>query len=182
MARLPNLAREDLKPEDQKHVDAIVGTRGGIRGPFGVLLHSPDLASRVAATGAYVRFEGEIPNALREVAILVTGREIKNQYEFSAHARLAREAGVSEETIQAIVQGEDPDGLAGDEQIVARYARELVRDHGVADATYQAVEGRFGVQGTVDLTVLIGHYVLVGMVLSAFQVDLLPGMQPELPL
>ena len=51
MARLPNLAREDLKPEDQKHVDAIVGTRGGIRGPFGVLLHSPDLASRVAATG-----------------------------------------------------------------------------------------------------------------------------------
>ena len=182
MARLPNLAREDLKPEDRKHVDAIVGTRGGIRGPFGVLLHSPDLASRVAATGAYVRFEGEMPNALREVVILVTAREIRNQYEFSAHARLAREAGVSEDTIQAIVQGRAPYGLGGDEQLVARYAQELARDHGVSDAAYEAIEGRFGVQATVDLTVLIGHYVLVGMVLSAFQVDLPPGMTPELPL
>ena len=182
MARLPNLGREDLKPEDRKYVDDIVGTRGGIRGPFGVLLHSPDLASRVAATGAYVRYEGDMPNALREVVILVTAREINNQYEFTAHAGLARRAGVSEETIQTIAQGNAPDGLAGDEQVLARYAQELVRDRDVADGTYDAVKDRFGVQATVDVTVLIGHYVLVGFVLSAFQVDLLPGMTPELPL
>ena len=182
MARLPNLGREDLKPEDRKYVDDIVGTRGGIRGPFGVLLHSPDLASRVAATGAYVRCEGDIPNALREVVILVTAREINNQYEFTAHAGLARRAGVSEETIQTIAQGNAPDGLAGDEQVLARYTQELVRDRDVADGTYDAVKDRFGVQATVDVTVLIGHYVLVGFVLSAFQVDLLPGMTPELPL
>ena len=182
MARLPNLGREDLKPEDRKYVDDIVGTRGGIRGPFGVLLHSPDLASRVAATGAYVRYEGDIPNALREVVILVTAREINNQYEFTAHAGLARRAGVSEETIQTIAQGNAPDGLAGDEQVLARYTQELVRDRDVADGTYDAVKDRFGVQATVDVTVLIGHYVLVGFVLSAFQVDLLPGMTPELPL
>ena len=180
MARLPNLAREDLKPEEQKYVDEIVATRSGIRGPFGVLLHSPDVAARVAATGAYVRFEGDIPNALREVVILVTAREIKNQYEFTAHARLAREAGVSEDTIQTIIQGKAPDALSGDEQLLARYTQELVRDHEVPDATYDAVKDRFGVQGTVDITVLIGHYVLVGFVLSAFQVDLLPGMTPEL--
>ena len=182
MARLPNLGREDLKPEDRKYVDDIVGTRGGIRGPFGVLLHSPDLASRVAATGAYVRYEGDMPNALREVVILVTAREINNQYEFTAHAGLARRAGVSEETIQTIAQGNAPDGLVGDEQVLARYAQELVRDRDVADRTYDAVKDRFGVQATVDVTVLIGHYVLVGFVLSAFQVDLLPGMTPELPL
>ena len=180
MARLPNLGREDLKPEDRKYVDEIVGTRGGIRGPFGVLLHSPDVAARVAATGAYVRFEGDIPNALREVVILVTAREIKNQYEFTAHARLARQAGVSEDTIQTIIQGKAPDGLSGDEQILARYAQELLRDHNVSDATYDVVKDRFGVQGTVDVTVLIGHYVLVGLVLSAFRVDLPPDMAPEL--
>ena len=182
MARLPNLGMDDLRPEDRKYADDIVGTRGGIRGPFGVLLHSPDLASRVAATGAYVRYEGDLPNSLREVVILVTAREIGNQYEFSAHAALARKAGVSEETVQTIAQGNAPDGLDGDEQVLARYAQELVRGHSVSDAAYDAVEGRFGVRTTVDVTVLIGHYVLVGMVLSAFQVDLLPGMTPELPL
>lgn len=180
MARLPNLGREDLKPEDRRYVDEIVETRGGIRGPFGVLLHSPDVAARVAATGAYVRFEGDIPNYLREVVILVTAREIKNQYEFTAHAALARKAGVSEDTIQTIIQGKAPDGLSRDEQILASYAQELLRDHNVSDASYDAVKDRFGVQGTVDVTVLIGHYVLVGLVLSAFQVDLPLGMAPEL--
>ena len=181
MARLPNLTREELKPEDQKYFDEIAESRGGIRGPFGVLLHSPALAARVAATGAYVRFQGDIPNALKEVVILVTAQETKNQYAYTSHVRLARQEGVSDDTISSITQGKAPDGLSGDEELVARYARELVRDHAVTESTYNALKDRFGVRGTVDVTVLIGHYLLVGCVLAAFQVDLAPGVSPELP-
>jgi 4-carboxymuconolactone decarboxylase len=181
MARLPNLTREQLKPGDQQYFDQIVGSRGGIRGPFGVLLHSPDLAARVAATGAYVRYEGDLSNALREVIILATAREIKNQYEFTSHARLARQAGVPEDTIQAIARGTAPRGLGRDEALVTRYAQELVRDRRLTDLTFNALRDRFGVQATVDVTVLIGHYLLVGCVLAAFEVDLTPGMTPELP-
>ena len=181
MARLPNVTREQLSAEDQPYFDEIAESRGSIRGPYGVLLHSPRLAARVAATGAYVRFEGDMANALREVVILATAREIESQYEFSAHARLAREAGVSEDTIRDIASGTAPDGLSGDEAMLVRYTRELLRDHKIGDATFNAVRDRFGVQGTVDLTGLIGHYVLVGQVLAAFDVDLAPGLTPELP-
>ena len=66
------------------------------RGPFGVLLNSPKLAARVADTGAFVRFEFGQPEGLKETLIIATAREMKQQYEFSAHARLARQAGVSE--------------------------------------------------------------------------------------
>ena len=52
MARLPNLERDQLKAEDQKYYDEIAGSRGSIRGPYGVMLHSPDVAARVAHTGA----------------------------------------------------------------------------------------------------------------------------------
>jgi len=38
MARLPNLTREQLKPEDQKFYDAISDSRAGVRGPFGQVL------------------------------------------------------------------------------------------------------------------------------------------------
>src|SRR5215204_5550047 len=102
MARLPNLDKDQLKPENLKFYDVIADSRGGVRGPYGVLLHSPDLASRMAHTGSYVRYNLDLPEALRGTIIIATAREIHSQYEFFAHALLARQAGLSEETIQAI--------------------------------------------------------------------------------
>ena len=181
MARLPNVNRDELKPEDQQYFDEIVGSRGSVRGPYGILLHSPQLAARVAHTGTFVRFEFDVPEALKELVIITTAREVTSQYEFSAHARLAREAGVSEETIQAIAKGTAPQGLSGDEEILVRYTKELVRDHKISDATFNAVRDRFGVQNTVNFTGLIGHYLLVGQILLAFDVELAPGMTAEIP-
>lgn len=181
MARLPNVTREQLKTEDQKFYDDIAGSRGSIRGPYGVLLHSPDLAARVAATGAYVRFDFDMPNSLKEVVIIAAAREAKSQYEFSAHARLAREAGVSEDTITAIAQGKAPEGLSGDEETLVRYTIELLRDRKISDATFDAVKNKWGDRGVVDVTALIGHYLLVAQILGAFEVELGPGMTAELP-
>ena len=182
MARLPEVTRDQLKPEDQEYFDQIVGSRGSIRGPYGVLLHSPKLAARVAHTGTYVRFDCDIPNGLKEVVIITTAREIKSQYEFTAHARLARESNVSDDTIRAIAQGTAPEGLSGDEAMLVRYTKELLQNHKISDDTFNAVQDRFGVQGTVDVTGLIGHYLLVGQILAAFDVELAPGVKPELPL
>ncbi len=181
MARLPNVNRDELKPEDQQYFDEIVGSRGSVRGPYGILLHSPQLAARVAHTGTFVRFEFDVPEALKELVIITTAREVTSQYEFSAHARLAREAGVSEETIQAIAKGTAPQGLSGDEEILVRYTKELVGNHKISDATFNAVKDRFGVQDTVNFTGLIGHYLLVGQILLAFDVELAPGMIAEIP-
>ncbi len=181
MARLPNVNRDELKPADQQYFDEIVGSRGSVRGPYGVLLHSPQLAARVAHTGTFVRFDFDVPEALKELVIITTAREITSQYEFSAHARLAREAGVSDETIKAVADGTAPQGLSGDEEILVRYTKELVRDHKISDATFNAVRDRFGVQNTVNFTGLIGHYLLVGQILLAFDVEMAPGMTAEIP-
>ena len=183
MARLPSITSEQLNPDEWHYLDEIVKSRGSVRGPYGMLLHSPKLAARVAATGEFVRFEsGFLSNALKEVVILATAREINSQYEFSAHARLAREAGVSEDTIRTIASGAAPEPLSGDEEMLARYTIELLRDRKISDPAFNAVKDRFGPQGTVELTVLIGHYLLVGQVLAAFDVELAPGVTPELPL
>jgi 4-carboxymuconolactone decarboxylase len=181
MARLPNLTKDQLKPEDQKFFEAIADSRGGVRGPYGVLMHSPDLAARVAHTGSYVRYNLDLPETLRETIIIATAREIKSQYEFFAHARLARQAGVTENTIQAIAHGTAPQGLAGDEAMLVRYAQELLRHHKISDATFNAVRDRFGMQRTLEITALVGHYLLVGQILAAFEVELPEGAKEELP-
>jgi 4-carboxymuconolactone decarboxylase len=181
MARLPNISREQLKPEDQQFYDSIADSRGGVRGPYGVLMHSPDLAARIAHTGSYVRYNLDLPEALRETIIIATAREIKSQYEFFAHARLARQAGLSEDTIQAIAQGTAPQGLSGDEAILVRYVQELLRQHKISDATFNAVRDRFGMRETLEITALVGHYLLVGQILAAFEVELPEGVKPEIP-
>ena len=181
MSRIPAVERDELAPDDRHYFDRIAESRGSVRGPYSVLLNRPKLAGLVSDLGAYVRFETDIPKVLTEVVTLATAREIRSRYEFYAHAPLARKAGVSEETIHAIAQGAAPQGLSGDEDLVVRYAQELLRDRKISDATFGAVQDRFGVQGTVDLTALIGHYLLVGHVLAAFELEPPPGEPQEFP-
>lgn len=181
MARLSAVTREQLDPEDHQYFDSIVGSRGSIRGPYGVLMHSPKLAARVADTGAFVRFDFGIPESLKEIVIIATAKEMESQFIFSGHAKLARTAGVSDETIKAIATGTAPAGLSGDEALLVGYVHELLQDHKVTEATYKALVDRFGEQDTIHLAVLVGHYLLVAQVLCTLDVELGEGMVAELP-
>ena len=50
----------------------------------------------------------------------------------------------------------------------------------MSDETFGEVSGHFGMQKTVEITALMGHYLLVGQILSAFEVELPEGVQPEI--
>ncbi len=97
MSRLPAPTRDALPPEGQRAWDVIAGTRGGVPGPYGVLIRHPALAERVAALGTILRFEGALPGADRELAILTAGRELGARFEWHAHEPLARQEGVRPE-------------------------------------------------------------------------------------
>jgi 4-carboxymuconolactone decarboxylase len=181
MARVPNVTREQLSPEHHEFYDSIAGSRGSVRGPYGILMHSPDLAARVAHTGSYVRFDLDLPESLKETVIITAAREIKNQYEFAAHARLARQHGVPEDTIQAIARGTAPEGLPSDAALLVKYTKELLQNHKISDTTFNAVKDKYGIPKTVEITALIGHYLLVGQILTAFEVDLPEGAKAEIP-
>lgn len=46
---------------------------------------------------------------------------------------------------------------------------------------FQGVQDHFGSQKTVETTALVGHYLRVGQILLAFEVDLPEGGKPEIP-
>lgn len=181
MARIPQISGKDEVAEEYHHiVDSISSSRGRISGPFSVLLHSPEVAGRAAHLGAYIRFDSTLPGDLREVAINTAAREFDCDYEWAAHARLAKEAGVSDEAIDAIANRGELDALSEDEALVIQYGRELFRDHRISDATYKAAEARFGVQGVVELTATMGYYGMLACALNAFEVEP-PADAPKLP-
>src|SRR5258708_16909028 len=73
MTRVAEVKERDALPESQRPAfDDIVASRGSIRGPFGVLLHSPELARRAAALGGYLRYESSLEARVRETAVNAT--------------------------------------------------------------------------------------------------------------
>ena len=181
MARLPEVTREQL-PQNQQHIyDEIAGSRGSVRGPFAMLMHSPEMAGRAAHLGAYLRFETSLEKSVLELVTLTVAREWDCQYEWTAHEPQAREAGVREEAIAAIKERKAPHGLSDDEAVLVGYAQELVRDHRVSEATFAAARERLGHQGLVDLTATVGYYSLIASVLNAFEIQPAAGVTPLLP-
>jgi len=179
--RFKLLTEAAMTPRQREAYDGIVsGPRKGAMGPFNALLRSPDVADRVQRVGEYVRFQSTIPAPLNEMAILITGRFWSAQFEFWAHSRLARTAGLDGAIIDAIGAGRRPSTMSDDERIVYDFCTELFRDKAVSDGTFKAVVGRFGEQGVIDLIAASGYYSIVSMVLNVDRYPLPAGEQPPL--
>ena len=181
MARLSEVTRNEVPPEKQHIYDEIAGSRGSVRGPFAMLMHSPEVAGRAAHLGAYLRFESSLEQSVVELVTLATAREWNCQYEWTAHEPQARAAGVSDGTIAAVRERRAPEGLSPDEAVVVSYAQELLHHGAVSDATFAAAKERLGPQGVVDLTATIGYYSMIASVLNAFDVQPAAGVTPLLP-
>jgi 4-carboxymuconolactone decarboxylase len=170
-ARVPLVDRASATPAQLAAWDRIAQSRGRVAGPFAALLHSPELARRIAETGHYVRFDGPLAQADRELAIITVARAFDCRYEWAAHAVLARRAGVREEAIVAVGERRAPAGLTPAEAEVHGYAAALLGEHRVSDAAFAALERRFGREGLVDLTATIGYYAMIACALNAFGIE-----------
>jgi len=179
--RFAVLTETTMTPRQREAYQGIVsGPRKGAAGPFNALLRSPDVADRVQRMGEYVRFQTSIPAALNEMAILITGRLWGAQYEFWAHRRLARTAGLADAIIDAIAEGRRPPTMSADERVVYDFCTELFRDKSVSDGAFAAVRNRFGEQGVIDLVAASGYYSIVSMVLNVDRHPLPAGEEPPL--
>lgn len=142
------------------------GPRKGVFGPFLPLLQSPPLAQLVGDLGAHLRFQGTLPERVRELVICAVSRHVGNQFEWLLHAAAAARAGVDASAIEALRLGRRPAPLADDEQLAIDFTTELVQYHGVSDPTYAAAERCFGALGVVELSTLIGYFAMVCWVMN----------------
>ena len=171
MARIPLIEKKENLPTEHHGIyDAIAQSRGVVRGPFAALLHSPEIAQRTAHLGSYIRFESQLDPKILELAALAAARELECRHEWAAHVTHAAKAGVRQETIRAIHQRKAPQGLSSDEAQIVSYVHELLRSRRVSEPTFQALLGRLGVRGLVELTATVGYYAMLACTLNAFEV------------
>ena len=78
--RLPLPERRELDEAGQRAYDSLADPKGpslrGLRGPGGILLHSPALARHTRPLNHYLRHEAGLDGRVRELAILTTAREL----------------------------------------------------------------------------------------------------------
>ncbi|WP_048438048.1 carboxymuconolactone decarboxylase family protein [Caenimonas sp. SL110] len=182
--RMPLPEASTLNDEQRGAAQALIdGPRKGVYGPFLPLLRSPQLLDRVAKLGEYLRFESVLDARIRELVTCAASRHVSNQFEWQMHEPLALKAGVSQATLDALRVGARPKQLPADEEIALDLARELLATHGVSDGTYGVASEQFGEQGVVELTTLIGYFVMVSWLMNVARTPALasatgPGIKP----
>ena len=143
---------------------------GRLVGPFNAILASPEIASSFLALQASEQEHTSLHERVRQVVILTVGAVWKSDYERYAHAAVARKAGLSDEVIRALAEGQQTDDLTEDERIAQRFTKQLTADRQVDDSLYAEAESTLGTKGIVDLIVLAGCYGIVSSLLNAFRV------------
>src|SRR6202167_5953059 len=137
--RFRPLTWDEMTPAQKTMIEHLLsGDRGGVGGPFNILLRSPEMGDLAQQFGASMRFHSSMPPRLNEFAIILTARFWTAQYEWNAHRRAAAHAGLSEDIIQAVAAGKRPAKMAADEETVYNFCTEVLKTHQVGDATFQA--------------------------------------------
>src|SRR6266853_2928409 len=166
--RMPPIPADKLTAAQKKAAEVFAEGRGyAVRGPFVPLIRSPEVMLRAKAMGDYLRFKSTLGPRLNEMVILITAREWTQQYEWHAHAEIARKEGLRREIADAIADGRRPVGMAEDEEIAYDMATEILRLKRVSDASYRRAVAKFGEQGVIDLLGVVGYYNFLGIVMNA---------------
>ncbi len=183
MPRITLPSPESMTPEQRRVYDAVVsGPRGKVVGPLRAALHSPELAERWQALGAFLRYRTQLTPRQSELAILVTGRACQAPFEWYAHRIEAEKAGIEAEVIEALLAQRMPAALDETDAAIVQYATELNRHRSVSDATHARALARLGERTLVELTALVGYYTMVAMTLNAHEIPLPEGVAPAFPL
>lgn len=188
MSRYPSIPREDMHHAQRRVADAVgqrrkpsASSQGGVEGPFVPLVHVPGILDRFQFLGEHCRFHTSLPAKLRELAIIVTARQVAAQLEFHVHAMEAHEFGMADAKIEAVAAQRRPEDMDDDEALTHDFCLAMVTDGRVDDDLFKRTKARFGEAGIIDLIATCGYYGTLGLVINTAQPDtpaFLAGFKP----
>jgi alkylhydroperoxidase family enzyme len=193
--RLPWFAPPDFDAAMRALYDRIVGgprssgpqafertdEAGRLHGPFNALLVSPDVGTAIAELGSAIRFKSAFSPRVREIAILEVAVVRASSYEWFAHSRVGKQAGLTDAEIATLHAGTDAPTLSPTEALVRRLIRTLLRERDLDDATFTSAVEALGERGLMDLIALVGYYDLLALSLRVWRTPLPAGTEPPFP-
>jgi 4-carboxymuconolactone decarboxylase len=180
MSRVPLAKREDLNPEDRKLWDEFWNKRGDVVPNYAALFNNPEVAIRLGRLGSYARYDTKLDPRVKALGVLTSAREVNGHYVWTVNQAPAKAAGISDDIISAIREFRAPVGLEPEDAAVVQFLLELLRQHRVSDATFEALRSRLGDAGIIELLIVAGYYQALANCLQALEVDLPEGVTSAL--
>jgi alkylhydroperoxidase family enzyme len=145
------------------------------------LLHNPSVADGWNSFIGAIRTRTSVPEGLKELAISRVAVLNKAVHEWDIHAALALKAGISKDTMQAVlespVNGRDwkrndwgSEGLGEDEKAVLLYTDQMTIGVEVEDAVVEGLKRVLNDTQVVELTATVAAYNAVSRFLVALDV------------
>src|SRR3954468_20208735 len=121
MNRLVELPPVLQTPEQKKVFEQLVAGRGRILGPYKIWIHSPTVASGMERIGTFLNKFSSLSKREVEIGILVIAQHWQGGQGREQHIREGKAAGLSKETIDAILAGKDSKLADAHERAVHRF-------------------------------------------------------------
>ena len=160
MTRVPALSRDDAVSVNQKPLwDRLEAERKmPTANIFRSLANAPVLLDAFLSYANAMRDGSLLSPKLRELAILSVGHATGSEYEIAHHQSHGRKAGLSDEQLAAVADGQDPELFDEAERAVIALARESTIKVNVSDASWAAAAKHLDDQQMVELTLTIAWY------------------------
>ena len=175
LSRLPPVTAGDLDEEGRRLLAARAFTPAP--GPTHVSIYSP----RELDLGIPSGEKSPVGARYFQLAVLITAREIDQQYEWSSHEPAGRRQGLEQSVIDVVKYNRDVAGLSDKDATVITFGRALFREHHVSSELWEKMVSHFGRQRTVQMMMIMGDYFRVGFMLNAVDQHLPPAREALLP-
>jgi 4-carboxymuconolactone decarboxylase len=184
LSRLPPVTSSDLDEEGQK----LLAARQNVNpapGPGHIGIYNPKASEGTGALGRALGVptgeNSRLGQRMYQLVVLITAREIDQQYEWSAHEPMGLRAGLEQSVIDVVKYDRDVKGLAEKDATVIQFLRTLLREHKVSSELFAKQIQLFGRQNTVEIMQLMGDYFTVGTMMNAADQHLPATRQALLP-
>ena len=176
LSRLPPVTPADLDEEGKRLLAARTNYTPG-PGPGHVTVYSPREVDLGIPSGA----KSPVGPRYFQIAVLITAREIDQQYEWTAHELAGRRQGLEQAVIDVIKYNRDVSSLSDKDATLITFGRALFREHRVSSELWENMVSHFGRQRTVQLMMIMGEYFKAGFMMNAVDQHLPPGREALLP-
>lgn len=169
MTRMP-LVSTDRQPEGIQQFIARPDTLNVLR----LIANAPNIFDGWSQMAGGLFQSSTFSPRLREVIILRVAHLQDSPYELAQHVIFGRDAGLTQQQIDALLDAEDLDtaGFSSSERTVIDTVTEFCTTRRLSDETFATAHALFGDEGTTELLMVVSCYYGLALVLNAVDLEI----------
>ncbi|MGE4306062.1 MAG: carboxymuconolactone decarboxylase family protein [Novosphingobium sp.] len=136
-----------------------------------ITLRHPGMFRAQMVLGLEIAARGTIPPRERELAILRIALLARAPFEWCEHVDIGKAFGVTPEEIERVIEGSSAAGWSEHEAALLRAVEEMIADHCMSDATWDALARTYDEKQMLELPMLVGSYLMTALQQNSLKIQ-----------